>query len=118
MDVCCAERSLTPMETRARSITCTSARSTSFVDRQRRCLAVRHIANAAPRKLRTPLAGVAKLADARDLKSRDPKRVVWVRFPPPAPKRISRVFFAVLLFAAVMLVAPRAQQTRPTGLSP
>ena len=34
-------------------------------------------------------AGVAKLADARDLKSRDLTRVVWVRFPPPAP--ISRI---------------------------
>ena len=32
-----------------------------------------------------PQAGVAKLADARDLKSRDSQRVVRVRFPPPAP---------------------------------
>ena len=29
-------------------------------------------------------AGVVKLADARDSKSRD-RKVVWVRFPPPAP---------------------------------
>ena len=31
------------------------------------------------------IAGVAKQADARDLKSRDSQRVVWVRSPPPAP---------------------------------
>jgi hypothetical protein len=34
-----------------------------------------------PRKM--GLAGVAELADARDLKSRG-RKAVWVRFPPPA----------------------------------
>jgi hypothetical protein len=33
---------------------------------------------------RMSLAGVAELADARDLKFRD-RKVVWVRSPPPAP---------------------------------
>ena len=33
----------------------------------------------------TASAGVAELADASDLKSEDPNRIVWVRFPPPAP---------------------------------
>ena len=38
-----------------------------------------------------PHAGVAKLADAQDLKSWGLKRPVWVRSPPPAPlsKRLS-----------------------------
>ena len=30
-------------------------------------------------------AGVAKLADAADLKSAEGNTLVWVRFPPPAP---------------------------------
>jgi hypothetical protein len=34
-------------------------------------------------------AGVAKLADASDLKSEAPKRGVWVRFPPPAPSMLA-----------------------------
>ena len=34
-------------------------------------------------------AGVAELADARDLKSRD-RKVVWVRSPPPALSRIDQ----------------------------
>jgi hypothetical protein len=35
------------------------------------------------------IAGVAKLANARDLKSRD-RKVLWVQFPPPALKAIRR----------------------------
>ena len=43
------------------------------------------------RTMRIPSrAGVVKLADARDSKSRS-LRGVWVRFPPPAPTSIQRV---------------------------
>jgi hypothetical protein len=48
---------------------------------------VSHASSLHPGRLswRQAQAGVAKLADARDLKSREPQRLVRVRFPPPAP---------------------------------
>ena len=67
-------------------------------------------------------AGVAELADASDLKSEDLKRVVWVRFPPPAqhiqaltapavPRRSSRRW----AFLPVLYPSPRSRGATSAG---
>jgi hypothetical protein len=65
-------------------------RATTMSSSEMKCDRLVHVAKAARYTEGSFRAGVVKLADARDSKSRS-LRGVWVRFPPPAPIRINHL---------------------------